>query len=148
MPMTQRPIHRPNSFTPEEWDRLSREEQIQWWEKQQPEAEHLGPFEAVLLYRKGHLTAGELPVFVFDHLTDEHGRKLFAASPYEVLQLLRRTAASLPADDDEEGWRQLVRIESVCYPPWVTEEEIRRSRQDRDRRFREGVRIFRKLDHD
>ena len=144
--MSDRLIYRPNHFTPDEWDNLSREQQIRWWKDRQPKRSSPHPRKGLRLYAKGTITKAEIPGFVFDNLTEDNLEEFIGSCPEDVLQLLRNTAASFPADGDDQGWSQLVRIQGVCYPPWVTQEEIRQELQERDRRFREGVRVLRKTE--
>jgi hypothetical protein len=141
--MSERPIWRPNSFTPDEWNRLSREDQIRWWKDRQPKPQRLDPMKAIRLFRMGTITALEMPGFVFVNLTKENVQQFLGGCPSEELQVLRQKAASLPANADEEGWSRLVSIQSACHDPWVTEDEIRQDRQETDRRFRQGVELFR-----
>ena len=144
--MNERLIWRPNAFTPEEWDKLSRDQQIVWW-KDQEDREQKGPpmhpLRATRLYRKGIITEAEISTFVFVHLTEENVQEFLDACPADFLQQLREKAGQLPANDDNQGWGQLVSIEGVSYLSWVSGEEIQQRQQERRRRFREGVQTFR-----
>ena len=56
--------------------------------------------------------------------------------------ILRECVRALPADGDDERWRQMVRIRSWCGPN-LTDEQHRHAEEESDRRIREGVRLFR-----
>src|SRR4051794_27763418 len=124
--MNERLIYRPNSFTPEEWDALSRDQQIKWWKDQtsrEPKGLPIHPLRAVRLYRKGIITQAEILSVAFMHLTEENMQEFLDGCPAEVLQKLQETVDLLPANDDDQGWSQLVSIEAGSYAPWVTDEE-------------------------
>lgn len=144
--MNERQIWRPNSLTPEEWGNLSREQQITWWKDREGNREPspaILPLRAVRLYHKGIITRAEFPSFVFGRITEDNVQEFLDGCPSIELQQLRDEANRLPATDDKEGWSQLISIESACYAPWVTDEEILQGQQERSRRFREGVQVFR-----
>ena len=138
-------IWRPNAITPEDWAKLSREQQIRWWKKVR-EPRNLpapDPARGVELYSTGIITKAELPCFVFERLTEENVQGFMDSCPPDIVLYLRDDVRRLPPDDYDEGWRQLISIGGVLYAPWVTEEEIRKSQEESSRRFREGVRLFR-----
>jgi hypothetical protein len=141
--MSEGPIWRPNSFTPDEWEKLSREKQLQSWKDRPSTGPSLHPLNAVRLYDKGVITHAEIRIFVFENLTDRNIHEFFADCPVDVMLQLQQSVSQLPADDDADGWAKMVRISGICYAPWVTPDEIRQDQAERDRRFREGVRLFR-----
>lgn len=137
-------IWRPNGFTPEEWRRLTRDQQARWW-KDQESKEPVGrePLRAIDLYREGAIAKGETPSAVFRRLTEKNVREFLTHCAPDLLLLVREHAASLPADDDEERWGEVVHIFGGEYDPWVTVEEIRETEEEAQHRFREGLRVFR-----
>lgn len=144
--MNERPIWRPNVLSPEEWSRLSREEQIQWWKAHSPPpgpAPH--PLEVAEWYEQGIITELEISSFVFIRLTRENVDEFFDGFPTELLDEVRRRADRLPAESDDAAWSRLVKIESGCYAPWVSDEEIRQIADERERAFRRGLQIFREF---
>jgi hypothetical protein len=147
MTMNERHIWRPNSFTPEEWEKLSREQQITWWKDQvepEPKGPAIHPLWAVRGYAKGIITKAECLAFVFTRLTEGNEKEFLVGCPADVLRQLQEEADRLPANDDDQGWGQLISIESACYFPWVTDQEIQQGQKETRRRFREGVAVFRK----
>jgi hypothetical protein len=141
--MSDGPIWRPNSVSPAEWDRRSREQQIEWWKAKERNRPAADPLRVADLYHKGIITEAEISAFVFEKLTEENVQSFLDRCPSDVLLQLRQDSESLPADGDDPGWAKLLRFGIVCYAPWVTEQEIRHGQQERDRRFRQGVQVFR-----
>jgi len=148
-PREEHPIWRPNSFTSDEWNKLSREEQIRWWKAQDSEHEEprerpsQHPLRAIEMYQDGIIAKAELPTFVFERLTPDNATEFVAECPSEFVVQLQERVNDLPGDDDDEGWSSLISIRGVLYAPWVTEEEIRAAEDEQDKRFRSGVRVFR-----
>jgi hypothetical protein len=141
----ERLIYCPNCFTLDEWEKLSREEQIQWWRDQrakEPPRLPVQPLTVVRNYERGMLTDMSFGPILFSHLTAENIHEFLKSCPADVLNQLREYASRLPPDGDP-GWSDFIMVSSACYPPWVTEEEILQSQRDRDRRFHDGLRIFR-----
>ena len=137
-------VWRPNSISPTEWDRLTREEQLHWWSKNsssQPPRSH--PLRAVELYNTGLMTESEVPNFVFERLTDENVNEFMAGCSSAVREILRAQVQQLPADQDESGWKRFVICRGFTYAPWVPIEEIQREQEELDRSYRHGVRLFR-----
>jgi hypothetical protein len=140
----QRIIQRPNCLTSQQWEALSREEQIAWWISRAPvqEPSHRGPLEHLASYQQGALTDAELQTCVFESLTELNVMEL-DRYPEDLLQALAATSAELPADDDETGWCQMIRIFGGMYAPGVTPQDIQQAEESQSRRFREGVGVFR-----
>ena len=137
-------IYRPNAIASEDWAKLSREQQVQWWKDREPKTRAPSkPIRGIELYNTGIITKAELPCFVFERLTEENVQGFMDSCPPDIVFYLRDNVRRLPPDDYDEGWRQLISIGGVLYAPWVTEEEIRQSQEESSRRFREGVRLFR-----
>ena len=116
--MKQRIIWRPNSFSIEEWDRLSREEQIRWWKDREPKPglpRH--PLEVAGLYERGVVTKHEVGTFVFLRLTDENVHEFLEGFPVDLLTEVQSHADRLPADDDDKAWGELVFFVAACYSP-------------------------------
>ena len=130
----ERLIWRPNEVSPDEWDRLSRDGQIHWWRDHIPPTKpRPHPLRAISLYQEGTTTRSEIPIFVFEKLTEDNVGEFIAGCPEAVQEILQLHAEQLPADDDEDGWSH----------PWVSAEDIRRAEAESNRRYREGVRMFR-----
>ena len=89
------------------------------------------------------ITQSELPIFVFEHLSPEYVSEFTASCPPELLTLLQAEAKKLPADDDDDGWENVMIHHGGTYAPWVSVEEIREAEAESDRRYREGVKLFR-----
>jgi hypothetical protein len=144
--MTQRIIWCPSCFSYEEWKKLSREEQIQWWRDRQPPLQALSPdpWRVVRCYQKGQITNHELRISVFQNLRDENVREFLCCCPDEILVHLYSAVKELPADDDDESWGKFVIGVAAAFPPWISEEEMLAEQRARVRLYREGVRLFRK----
>jgi hypothetical protein len=144
--MNERLIWRPNALTPDEWDNLTREQQIKWWkdqENREPKIPSPNPLWAAQLYRQGKITKADVSTIVFENLTEKNLWKFLDGCPADVLQELREVADQYPADDNIQAWEKLVSIAIACYAPWVSVEEIRQGQQERRLRFRQGIRLFR-----
>ena len=71
-------IYRPNAITPEDWAKLSREQQIQWWKDREPRnLPAPDPARGVELYNTGIITKAELPCFVFEPLEKKMSKDLW-----------------------------------------------------------------------
>ena len=103
------------------------------------------PSKGIELYLKGAITQSELPIFVFERLTQQNVEQFLATCPADVLELLRRHADRLPAEGDD-GWGKFRTFHMGSYAPWVSAEEIRESELESDRRFRQGLKVFRSSD--
>ena len=142
----QRIVWRPNSFTPEEWDALSRDEQIQWYKDNKPKDRlPSNPQQAVEAYFEGALTDGEFQFRVFERVTEDNVQEFVEKCPPDVQIFLRQQTLDYPPDEDDEGWGQLRIIQSYCYSPWAepTREEIQEAEKESIRLVRQGVRLFR-----
>jgi hypothetical protein len=100
----------------------------------------LSPLKFIEVCRKHGLPFEVLGVFF--GLTEGNISEFLNGCPADVLNDLRNAAARYPADADDEGWGSLVYIGSA-YAPSLTGEQMRESRAEAMRRFREGVRVFR-----
>jgi hypothetical protein len=149
--MREQPIiYRPNSFTQEEWDALSRDEQIRWWGGRKPkDAAPPNPLRAVERYRQGIVTKVEFYRLVFERLTEGNVREFVEKCPADLRLLLSQDAANYPPDDDDERWGQCRRIQAVCFRPWdtPTKEEFEAAGRETIRLIRQGVRLFRANTH-
>jgi hypothetical protein len=142
--MADRPIWRPNAYSKDKWNALSRDEQIQWWKRQAAPKSPPSPLKIVKLFERGIVTENHLCIAVLESLTDTNIREFVEGCPANILQVISHYAQKCPNDDDDTGWEQKMQIASTPYhPPWVTEDEIKQSRLETDRRFREGVRLLR-----
>ena len=52
----------------------------------------------------------EVPVFVFENLTESNVQEFMLTSPSHILDMLRDAADRLPADEDDEGWGECRRL--------------------------------------
>ena len=136
--MKDRPILRPNAISPNEWDNLSRENQIQWWKDHSTPTKPSHPLRAITLYKKGMIAKSEIPIFVFERLTVDNVREFIEGCPTELLTLLQAKAKKLPADDDDDGWKNVIIHHGAKYAPWIPMEDIREAEEESDRRYREG----------
>jgi hypothetical protein len=137
-------IFRPNSFTRDEWDNLSREQQIQWWKDQQPKSVRpVDPLRFVEHYSKGITTRNELKFAVFRCIVPANIHAFLDGCPPDILQDLNQFATTFPEDDDEQQWQQTIFIQGRTEAPWTTAEEIEKEDEERKKCFREGLRIFR-----
>lgn len=148
--MKERIIDRPHSFTVEEWEKLSREDQINWWRTQSQKSDDRSPhpLRFVQLYEEGTITKNEMLNAVFERLIAENVREFLNGCSTEVLRNLRQEVAKLVAEFPEEGWGDLMRTQGCVYAPWVTKEEIRRHEEERNRRYFEGIKNFRIHDNE
>lgn len=145
--MNDRPIWRPNCFSPEQWQSLSREEQIHWWTEknggQQAEDGARSPNRATDLYARGVITKKDVPLYVFERITVENVKSFFVFTPQEIRELVIDAASQLPPDGDEKGWNDLRQLSGRSYAPWVSNAEVMSADEAQHRQLREGVRIFR-----
>lgn len=104
------------------------------------------PWVRITVYQDGMITKTGIPVFVFEHLTPDNVGEFIDSWPTELLTLLQAAGKKLPAEDDEDdddGWKNVNIHHGGTYAPWVPVEEIREAEAENDRRYREGVRLFR-----
>lgn len=145
--MKDRPIWRPNCFSTDQWEALSREEQVQWWnvenESQQAADGPRSPSRAAELYTRGVITKTGAALYVFERITVENVNSFLATCPQEILQLVIDGARRLPSDHDDEWWKELRLSSGTSYAPWVSEEEVKSAEEELCKQLREGVRIFR-----
>lgn len=141
--MKDRPIWRPNTISAEDWDNLSREEQIRWWKDNSPSAKPLHPLTAITQYQDGKITKFEIPIYVLERLTVDNVKVFTDGCPPEFLKLLQAEADKLPADDDDDGWGNVPIFHIATYAPWVSAEDIKKANAERVEPYREGVRLFR-----
>jgi hypothetical protein len=144
--MNERIIWRPNAIALEDWNGLSREEQIQWWKNQQPKraSDRPNPMKMIVLYDRGVLTRTEMLNQIVHSLTEENIARFLEYCPADVWDELHEVVAGLPEDDDDQSWGKLISIASVSFAPWVTLDEIRRVEEESNRQFRAGVALFRR----
>ena len=141
-PMRERLIFRPNSITVDEWEKLTREEQIRCCKERQPKRQ---PFDISRLLKNANaINSNELAFMILENLTEDNVREVLSACPLEVMQSLQANTASLHPDSDDESWSKDMYVKCVSYAPWVTADEIRQIVLEEKRKFRNGVRLFRK----
>jgi hypothetical protein len=117
--MKERLVWRPNNISPEQWEKLSRDEQISWWQEREPRpvCPPSHPSSFVKHYQQGILTAHEFALDLFESLTEENGAGFLETCPEDLLSLLQERAAAYPDAEDDEAWRQMMTIRAGCYPP-------------------------------
>src|SRR5207253_8311413 len=138
----ERIIWRPNAISPEEWDKMTREEQIQWYRDEATRAPKAPPPHPLVWqqhYLEGRISEGELWSDVFQHLTENNVEEFITGCCPKVLDILSRKAEEMPGDIDEYGWTQYVIARMILYAPWVAPEEAAASEARWRRRIREGV---------
>lgn len=127
---------------------MSRGEQAQWWKengtKDEPSSKYISPLQAIQSYREGMITMEGMAAAVFERLTDDNAQGFMTECPPDIMDFLRNHVEALPLDDDEEGWDSMISIRGDLYGPWVTEADIRASKNRQEILFRRGVRLFRK----
>ncbi len=144
--MKERLIHRPNEFTAEEWESLTREQQIAWCKTdmaRKPKGPPLDPLIYVQMFEEGSLTTFDTAIRVFEHLTVGNLATVIAGCSPPALSALTEVAARFPGDSDDLGWTQKLFVRMVAYAPWVTAEDIQRIEEQQSRQLRDGVRLFR-----
>jgi hypothetical protein len=140
----ERLIWHPNEISPEEWNELSREQQIQWWRDRQPKHVPVkNPLRHINYFKEGKQTLVGVIAGIFDHLTDENIMEFIDNCPAEVMHALISKAETMPPDGDDNGWEQVLVFSGACYAPWVTAEEIKESERRQRQDFRDGIRVFR-----
>ncbi len=83
----------------------------------QPKSSAIHPLKAVRQFCKGIITKAELSSFVFDRLTKENVQEFLDGCPADILQYLKESANRFPANEDNQGWDQLICIEGASYFP-------------------------------
>lgn len=143
--MSEPLIYRPNSFSPEAWDALTRDEQIEWWKNQTTSTSYSSgsPLRVVQLYERGVYSMSEVPFQILTRLTQDNVFEFFKECPRHFIQFVAQVAAELPKDDDDIEWEQLRFIHAGSYDSWVTSEEIELDQSKIKKRIRTGTKIFR-----
>lgn len=103
----------------------------------------LPPLRCVDLYRNGIIFRPEIGTCVFLRLTEENAQEFVERCPADVLAEVQHHADHCPADDDDKGWSEAIWIGPVIYKSSMTDEDIQKHEAERDRQYREAVRIFR-----
>ena len=136
----ERLLWRPNEISREEWEAMSRADQIKWWKDHQDKTPYTKPhmIEAVELYNKGFITQMEFSSFVAKSIAPEELEEFIQACPPDLLAVLKESLASY--GDDETKWPRTFSIAS--YVPWITTEEINESRRQEQEQIWRGVRIL------
>ncbi|WP_146115652.1 MULTISPECIES: hypothetical protein [Pirellulaceae] len=142
--MNDRPIWRPNCFSIEQWEQLSREEQIDWWNASQQTLDGTrSPNHAADLYARGVITKNEVFLYVFERITVENVKSFLVTCPQEILNWVMDGANRLPSDGDDKGWDEFGLTSGRTYAPWLSDAEVRSAEEEHRKQLREGVRIFR-----
>lgn len=135
----ERLIWRPNAVSPEAWEAMSREEQINWWKAQRSPARPKSHVkEAISHYAKGHFTEIDFVTFVSEHVEPEEIEEFVRACPPDLLAILRDALADY--GEDESVWPRTFHAGS--HFPWVTPEEIGESTRRKQEQIWRGVRLL------
>ena len=141
--MSERIIWRPNEVSPDQWDAMTRAEQIAWWkdrEARKPISPKPHMMKAIALYSQGNITLTDFCTFAISHATADEIGEFIAECPPELMTALTQRLALYPEDAEDE-WPRTFQIRS--YAPWVTSDEIKAFEQEEENRFRDGVRVLR-----
>jgi len=119
-------IWRPNAIAPDDWEALTREEQIAWWKAQQkPPGLKRHMKEAIALYDEGNITLGDFISLVYKLAVPEEIEEFVRVCPPDMLAALKESLAIY--GDDEKAWPRTYSI--AAHFPWVTPEEIEKSKR-------------------
>ena len=116
--MENRPASQPWTRNPEAWDDL---------------------FDA---FRRDIAPKRDIAFAIIDHLTEDDAPMVVKRCPSGLLVELQHLVESSPADHDDESWSTFSIIFGGTWT--LTKEEIEKANAETNRRFREGIRIFRK----
>jgi hypothetical protein len=143
----ERLIWRPNEISPEEWDALSREEQIQWWkdlEASRPKRAKPHMIHAVDVYNRGDITKTEFGNYVCRLAIRDEMEEFIRLCPPDLMAEIKRMLANHPGDDQTK-WPRTFYI--ACYAPWVTAEQIEESKRKEQEQTWNGIRILKEFIH-
>lgn len=150
--MNDTPIERPDSVPLDEWARLSREEQSDWWSADRARRfdevrRHTDPVLGVVeLYKQGITTKQEAANAVYGRLTSGNVEEFLAACPEELLEHILRDMDSYPEDDDDGQWARIYPPQfQLSYPEDSTAEQAESAIEDYRQRYRESVKQQREL---
>jgi hypothetical protein len=140
----ERLIWRPNGISLDQWEKMSREDQIKWWkdhqEKDRQESPRPKPHmkEAISLYDRGVITQTEFCVRVAKSAALEEIGEFVRECPPELMSTLKEDLDQY--GPDESRWPRYYSIASFW--PWVTPEEIEESRRREQEQIWNGVRLL------
>jgi hypothetical protein len=135
-------IWRPNELSTEDWEAMSRAEQINWWKAR---TERVPPkrrmSEAIRLYQEGNITSGEFATLSMRLAALDELDEFVRACPPELLMTLRDSLAAY--GDDEAAWPRTFFMGS--HFPWVGAEEIEDSNRREQEQIWRGVRLLKEF---
>jgi hypothetical protein len=135
----QRIIWRPNEIPLEQWEAMSRADQIQWWkDRQGPPDPRPQMKKAIRLYHRGIITQHEFPQFVAKWATPDEIESFVRDCPAELLARLHEELDHY--GPDETRWPRT--FHSGCYAPWVTPEEIKEAQRQEQESIWNGMRLL------
>jgi len=143
----ERLIWRPNDIPLEEWEALSREEQIQWWkdlEESRPKRAKPHMLKAVEVYNDGNITQNEFGGLVCKLAIRDEMEEFIRGCPPDLMAEIKRMLAHYPGDDQTK-WPRTFCI--ACYAPWVTPQQIEESQRKEQEQIWNGVRLLKEFIH-
>jgi hypothetical protein len=138
----ERIVWRPNAIPAEQWDAMSRADQIQWWEDRQElpcPKPHMR--EAIGLYERGDLTGTEFTVWVMRYACLEEMADFLRECPPELLARITETLTQY--GDDETQWPRTYHL--ACYAPWIAADKIKAAQRREQEEIWNGVRLLKKF---
>jgi hypothetical protein len=140
----ERLIWRPNEIPLDQWERMSREDQIKWWkdhqeqdsQEQPPPKPHMK--KAISLYDRGEITQTEFCTWVMKYAALEEIEEFVRVCPPELMSKLKEDLDQ--HGQDETKWPRTYYMAS--YAPWVTAEAIEESRRREQEQIWNGVRLL------
>lgn len=139
--MKERLIWCPNEISLEEWEAMSRDDQIAWWKKDiEPDGprQKIHMVKAIELYQEGSITGMELVSWAMKYAAVDEIEAFVAACPPDILADLKEHLAHY--GPDEPKWPRTFCMSS--YFPWVTPEEIAESKRKEQEQIWAGVRLL------
>jgi hypothetical protein len=137
--MKERPIWRPNAIPADEWEAMSREEQIACWKaNREPPSPKRHMSQAIRYYEEGNLTQSEFCLWVIRFATRQEIEEFVAQCPSELMSVLKDYLGKY--GEDESRWPRTYCMRS--YFPWTTPEEIEESERREHEQIWSGVRLL------
>jgi hypothetical protein len=141
----ERIIWQPNEIPLEEWEAMSRADQINWWKSRQAKTLHKKPHmkRAIDLYNKGTLTETGFFTFVATNAVPKEIEQFVKVCPPDLLAKLKEYLTE--HGEDEQKWPRTYSIRT--YFPWVTPEEIEETERREQEQLWNGVRLLKAYFH-
>lgn len=144
--MKERIIYRPNCFTLEQWEALSREVQITWWneEASKPGAPKITKILAGL--QRMSFGNSEAARFIIYNTNADDITAGFTIIPEDIVKFIRGEIRNTPSDSDDKAWAQIVFFCSTQAHGSTTSAQLAEIRQQDKQMFRGAVFAFRRMD--